>query len=88
MENIFIIIFIFFYFFILILYSGSNWTQDKKPIKLKTYRYQAEKPKGVIIYFHTIGYHIGMSANLAKGLALNGFTFVGYDQRGHGKSEG
>jgi acylglycerol lipase len=29
-----------------------------------------------------------MSANLAKGLASNGFTFVGYDQRGHGKSEG
>lgn len=53
-----------------------------------TYRYQAQKTKGVVIYFHTIGYHMGLSANIGKTLSSNGFTFVGYDQRGHGKSEG
>lgn len=33
-------------------------------------------------------YHMGIAGNLSKNLADNGFTVVGYDQRGHGKSEG
>ncbi len=65
-----------------------NSTQDKKPIKLATYRYPAEKIKGVVIFFHTMILYTGVSANVAKNLAANGFTFVGYDQRGHGRSEG
>ena len=32
--------------------------------------------------------HVGLSAHLGSALAKNGFTFVGFDQRGHGKSEG
>ena len=32
--------------------------------------------------------YTGISSNVAKTLASNGFTFVGYDQRGHGRSEG
>jgi alpha-beta hydrolase superfamily lysophospholipase len=32
--------------------------------------------------------YTGISSNVAKNLASNGFTFVGYDQRGHGRSEG
>lgn len=63
-------------------------TQEKKPIKLMTYRYPAENPKGVVIFFHSMGLHVGLAANMAKVLAGNGFVFVGYDQRGHGKSEG
>ena len=65
-----------------------NSTQDKKPIKLTTYRYPAEKTKGVVIFFHTMVLYTGISSNVAKNLASNGFTFVGYDQRGHGRSEG
>lgn len=63
-------------------------TQEGKAIKLTTYRFAAEKTKGVVIFFHTMAYHIGIYANIAQALASNGFTFVGYDQRGHGKSEG
>jgi acylglycerol lipase len=63
-------------------------TQDKAQIKLTTYRYPAQNTKGVVIFFHSLGYHMGVFANLAKYLASNGYTFVGYDQRGHGKSEG
>lgn len=63
-------------------------TQGKAQIKLATYRYPAEKTKGVIIFFHNICYHMGLVANTAKFMASNGYTFVGYDQRGHGKSEG
>lgn len=63
-------------------------TQDKKPIKLVTYRYPAENAKGVIVFFHTMGFCMGVYGNMAKHLASNGYTFVGFDQRGHGKSEG
>jgi alpha-beta hydrolase superfamily lysophospholipase len=31
---------------------------------------------------------MGLIANTAKFMADNGYTFVGFDQRGHGKSEG
>lgn len=31
---------------------------------------------------------MGIAGNLSKNLADNGFTVVGFDQRGHGKSEG
>lgn len=31
---------------------------------------------------------MGLSAHLGAALSKNGITFVGYDQRGHGKSEG
>jgi acylglycerol lipase len=65
-----------------------NSTQDGKAIKLTTYRYPAEKTKGVVISFHTMVLYTGISSNVAKTLASNGFTFVGYDQRGHGRSEG
>ena len=60
----------------------------EKPIKLTNYRYPAEKTKGVVIFFHTMVLYTGISSNVAKNLASNGFTFVGYDQRGHGRSEG
>ena len=65
-----------------------NSTQDGKAIKLTTYRYPAEKTKGVVISFHTMVLYTGISSNVAKTLASNGFTFVGYEQRGHGRSEG
>jgi len=30
--------------------------------------------------------HTGLAAHIAEPLSKNGFTFVGYDQRGHGRS--
>lgn len=35
-----------------------------------------------------MGYHLGIIGNTAKFMAANGYTFVGFDQRGHGKSQG
>ena len=61
-------------------------TQDKKPIKLVTYRYEAQNCKGVVIFFHTIAYHMGIYADIGRQLAGAGYTFVGYDLRGHGRS--
>lgn len=62
--------------------------QDKKPIKLATYRYPVDKPKGIVVFFHSICLHMGITINIAEELAKNRFMFVGYDQRGHGRSEG
>lgn len=63
-------------------------TQDKKPIKLATYRWAAQQTKGVVIFLHSMNFNVAIMGNLANALAQNGFTFVGFDQRGHGKSEG
>lgn len=62
--------------------------QDKKAIKLATYRFPAEDAKAVVVFLHTVGNHIGVSAHLAQFLAKHGFTTVGFDLRGHGRSEG
>lgn len=64
-------------------------TQDKKPIKLATYRYPAsDKCKGVVVLFHSMGLHSGLSANLAARLSKDNYTAVAMDLRGHGNSEG
>lgn len=63
-------------------------SQDKKQIKLSTYRYPAQATKAVVIFFHGIGGHGGFAVNFAKAFSENGITFAGFDQRGHGRSEG
>lgn len=62
--------------------------QDKKKIALATYRYEASSTKAVVIFFHSMALHTGLAGAYAKTFADNGITFVGFDQRGHGKSEG
>jgi len=58
-------------------------------IKLATYRYAPKHaPKAVIIYFHGMGGYMAFSAYLAKRLSSENYVVVGYDYRGHGKSEG
>ena len=64
-------------------------TQDKKQIKLATFRYPAQPTtKAVVVFLHGMGSHGGIAANFAKKCSEKGITLVGYDQRGHGRSEG
>lgn len=63
-------------------------TQEGKIIKLETYRFSAKQNRGVVIFFHPGGAYIDSMGNTAKVLVSQGFTCVGYDQRGHGRSEG
>lgn len=64
-------------------------TQDKKQIKLSTFRQSSQSDtKAVVIFFHGMGGHGGIAVNYAKAMAKNGIALVGYDQRGHGRSEG
>lgn len=63
--------------------------EDGSKIKMATYRYVlTESPKALIIFFHGLCGNMKTSAYLARKLAEDGYVVVGYDYRGHGKSEG
>ena len=47
-----------------------------------------DAPQGVVCLVHGIGEHIGRYQHVAEAFTQAGFTFIGYDQRGHGKSPG
>ena len=57
-------------------------------IKLQTYRFACKSPRCVVINFHGLHNYTNTHAVIGKYLSESGFDFVGYDQRGHGKSEG
>jgi acylglycerol lipase len=46
------------------------------------------EPKAILIIVHGLGEHIGRYVNLVDYLVPRGYAVYGYDQRGHGKSEG
>jgi alpha-beta hydrolase superfamily lysophospholipase len=47
-----------------------------------------KSPQAVLVIIHGVGEHIGRYKNLVDGLVPSGFILTGYDQRGHGQSEG
>ena len=44
--------------------------------------------RGLVVFLHDIGDHIGRYNDLALKLSNQGFAFTLFDQRGHGKSDG
>lgn len=44
--------------------------------------------RGTIVIVHGLGEHIGRYAHVAAGLNAHGWSVVGYDHRGHGRSLG
>lgn len=48
----------------------------------------AGEPKAVLAIVHGAGEHMGRYHNLAAALIPKGYALSGYDQRGHGRSEG
>lgn len=46
------------------------------------------QPKAVLIIVHGAGEHIDRYQNVVNGLEESGYALAGYDQRGHGRSEG
>jgi acylglycerol lipase len=61
-----------------------------KEYKLENYRYpsQTGDRKGIIYFIHGFGDYCGRYAYFAKQFAEHGYDFVGFDQRGFGRSEG
>ena len=45
-------------------------------------------PSGVVLIVHGLGEHIGRYEHVGQHLNRAGWVVVGYDQRGHGRSEG
>ena len=63
--------------------------EDGNKIKMATYKYVlTDSPKAMIIYFHGLTGALKSSGFLAKCLAEEGYMVVGFEFRGHGKSEG
>jgi len=48
----------------------------------------AAPPRGTVLVVHGLGEHVGRYANVAQSLNDLGWSVVGYDHRGHGRSEG
>jgi len=46
------------------------------------------EPRGSVLIAHGLGEHIGRYAHVAAALNAAGWAVTGYDQRGHGRSEG
>lgn len=55
---------------------------------LHLYRWPGEGTRGTVPIVHGLGEHGGRYAHVATWLAARGFTAVGYDHRGHGRSDG
>jgi len=63
----------------------------KKTLKLQSYKYEAEggETKGLVYFFHGYGTYVGLDYyGYAQALAYEGFTCMGFDHRGFGRSEG
>jgi alpha-beta hydrolase superfamily lysophospholipase len=45
-------------------------------------------PKAVLAIVHGVGEHIGRYGNMVAALVPSGYLLAGFDQRGHGRSEG
>jgi len=57
-------------------------------LALRRCDWPATSAKGTIVIVHGLGEHVGRYAHVAAHLNANGWSVVGYDQRGHGASPG
>ena len=57
-------------------------------IKLHVQDWPTDAARGTVLIVHGLGEHVGRHANLAAHLNSWGWNAVGYDHRGHGRSEG
>lgn len=69
-------------------YSEFGW-ETKDGYQLCAYRWvPTSEPKGVICLVHGLGEHSNRYAHVATALNKAGYSFVAFDLRGHGKSQG
>ena len=66
-----------------------KWTTtDGLELFAKSWQSDNQAPKAVITLVHGLGEHIERYEHVAQVLTDVGYAIVGYDQRGHGKSQG
>ncbi len=68
--------------------SGKATVRTRDGLALRRRDWPAEGAKGSIVIVHGLGEHVGRYADVAARLNANGWSVVGYDQRGHGTSPG
>jgi len=68
--------------------SREATVQTRDGLALRRRDWPTERAKGTIVIVHGLGEHIGRYADVAARLNANGWSVVGYDQRGHGASPG
>lgn len=56
--------------------------------RLALYRWPGEGRRGTVLLVHGLGEHGGRYAHVAAWFAKRGLRCIGYDHRGHGRSEG
>ena len=65
-----------------------SWnTNDGKKIYAKEWKPEGDV-KAVVALVHGLGEHIGRYDHVAEAFGKAGFAMVGFDQRGHGRSDG
>jgi alpha-beta hydrolase superfamily lysophospholipase len=69
------------------LTSGTFDGVDECKLYYKTWL-PDENPRSALLIVHGVGEHIDRYQNLVSGLVKSGYALAGYDQRGHGRSEG
>ena len=57
-------------------------------LKLHLHEWPCAQARGTVLIVHGLGEHIGRYGHVAAQLLRSGRSVVGYDQRGHGASEG
>jgi len=57
-------------------------------LALHLHHWPAATPRGQVLLVHGLGEHAGRYAHVAAALHTRGWAVSGYDQRGHGRSEG
>nr|HET7857603.1 alpha/beta hydrolase [Caldimonas sp.] len=68
--------------------SSKATVRTRDGLLLRRRDWPAEGAKGTIVIVHGLGEHVGRHADVAAHLNANGWSVVGYDQRGHGTSPG
>lgn len=64
-----------------------NWTTPDS-LKIFGRNWPIENPKAVFCLVHGFGEHVERYDHVAREFNKNGYAMIGYDRRGHGKSEG
>lgn len=68
--------------------EGSFTGLDGLCLFSKTWRPGGQDPRAILVIIHGAGEHIGRYPHLVEALVAAGYMAAGYDQRGHGRSEG
>lgn len=73
-------------------YTGPMLTlstlQARDGLALALYHWPCERARGIIVLVHGLGEHLGRYLHVADDLNRRGWSVLGCDNRGHGKSQG